>query len=362
MKDKRKVLFIGRFPPPMHGASKMNELYYNSKIIREKFHVRKIKINYSETLDELGRFNIKKFFGVFIVFFQVLKNLISFRPNVVDFEIAPHGVAFYRDSIYALLFKLFGKKVIYHLHSKEVTNNFYTRFIYNNSKVVILSEGLLSSIKGVVNRKNQVIINNGLKDTISDKQFEAILKERKKEKVPQILFLSNLIISKGSIDTLKICKELKEKKKEFRCSFVGSWPDEATKKAWNQKLHDYKLEDYCKYLGPKYGKEKNKILAKTKIMILPTQYKTECYPLVILEAFMFGIPVLSYDNGAIKEIIIKNEFGKVVKKGEWKKLAKHLNQNIDKKTNAQKIRNHFKEKHLVVYSEKKLLDLLKKSV
>ena len=44
---KRKILFLGRFPPPVHGASKMNELYFKSRIINKNFEVRKIKINYS---------------------------------------------------------------------------------------------------------------------------------------------------------------------------------------------------------------------------------------------------------------------------------------------------------------------------
>ena len=44
----------------------MNELYYNS--LKKNYNIRRVKINYSSSIDEIGKLNVAKFFGVFVVF------------------------------------------------------------------------------------------------------------------------------------------------------------------------------------------------------------------------------------------------------------------------------------------------------
>jgi len=56
---------------------------------------------------------------------------------------------------------------------------------------------------------------------------------------------------------------------------------------------------------------------------------------------MMGIPVFSYDQGAIKEIISKNFLGFVSNKKNWKELAKELGRRISKKQKNKETREHF---------------------
>lgn len=361
-----KILFLGRFPLPVHGASKMNELYFNELKNNKDIKIRKIKINYSSNLEEIGKFNLLKFLGIFIVWIKTFFMLLFFRPNIVYFEIATKGFAFLRDSLYVWLCKLFNRKIIFHLHSKGIrdeTKNkiklFYYKKVLKNSKIIILSESLYEDLKEIILKENIYFVPNGLKDEIKDQYFEKIIKKRKKNKSLVLLFLSNMIESKGVLDVLKICNLLN---KDFECLFVGPWKEEKTKKKFYNLIKKYGLEKNCKYLGAKYGKEKNKILEKTNFLLFPTTYSMECYPLVILEAFMFGIPVLAYDNGAIKDMINKNYLGFVSKKKDYKKLYKYLENNIDKNFDYKKIRGHFKENYLIDSSQKKLLKIFRKAI
>lgn len=363
--SKKKVLFLGRFSPPVHGASVMNENYFNSLDEDKNFDIQKIKINYSDSLDELGKINLKKFLGFFIVLFQTLFNLIKFRPNIVYFEIAPKGFAFYRDSIYALLCKMFRRNIIFQFHAKGISDSVknrmtreYYKLIFGNSRIILLSKILYEDVKEVINKNQIEFLPNGIKDELTDKEFKEIIQKRKKNKKLVLLFLSNMIETKGPLDILKICNELKKQKIEFEFNFVGKFQNEDFEKRFFNEIKNLDLEKNCKYLGPKYGKEKQQILEKTNYLIFPTRYREECFPLVILEAFMYGISVFSYDNASIKEIISENYLGFVAKQGDWEILAKNLILRLNKKENHKKIREYFKKDYTLKNSAKKLKNIL----
>ena len=113
---------------------------------------------------------------------------------------APSGLGFLKDSIYVLIAKKFNKKVIIHFHAKgasETTKRLlakiYYKFIFKNTKIILLSKLLFSDISNVAKKSQISIVPNGIKNEISDKQFNKILKNRLKKKALNLLFLSNMI-------------------------------------------------------------------------------------------------------------------------------------------------------------------------
>jgi len=361
----KRILFLGRFPPPVHGASKMNEVYFKSKTINKEFKLQKIKINYSDSLKELGKFNLNKFFGIFIVFFKLLVQLISFNPHLIYFEIPSKGLAFVRDSIYVFLCKIFNKKIIFVLHSREISRGklkkIYYKLVFKNTKLILLSKLLYPYVKEFFKEKDVYYLGNGIKNEISDNEFKTIIKTKKQNKKPILLFLSNMIESKGALEVLRICNSLNEKGIDFECLFVGPWKNKEFKVKWENFLQEKGLKDKCSYLGAKYGNEKEEIMKKANFMIFPTKYELECFPLVILEAFMYGIPVLSYDTGAIKEIISKEYLGYVSKKNSWKELETKLKKIIKEKVRYKRIREYFKDNFTIEIAEKRLNKILLKN-
>ena len=347
---KNKILYLGRFPPPVHGASKVNENYFKSKIIRKEFDVDKIRIGCPNNLEDLGKFNNKRFFEIFSTSNKLISKIRNFKPNLIYFEIAPTGMAFLRDSFYALICKLFGKKILFQIHARgipeKVKNNLwkqYYKFIFNKAKMILLSNLLFSEVKDVISKKNILILPNGIEDSLSEKESNKIIEKRSKKKKKTLLFISNMVESKGALDALKICNELDKKGKNFECLFVGPWQEKGFETKWKKMLKEFKLEKKCKYLGPKYGKEKAKVFSKTDFLLFPTKYPNESFPLVILEAFAFGIPVFSYGQGAIKEIISKEFLGFVSNKKDWKELSNELAKKISKKQKNKQIRKHFNQ-------------------
>lgn len=350
----KKILFIGRFPPPVHGASKMNQIYFNILNKDKNFKLKKIKINKYESIEEIGKFNKRKMLGYLSTVKELISNSIKFNQDITYIEMAPRGIAFLKDSIFVFISKIFSKKVFIQFHAKgarqttksKIAETYY-RFILRKTKVILLSKILYKDIENVLNKEQLKILPNRIPNELTEKKFRNIIEKRSKKTSKEFLFLSNMIESKGSLEVLKICSYLKKRGLKFNCNFVGKFQEEKFKNIFNNKIKELKLSKFCKYLGPKYNEEKNKIIQNTDLLIFPTRYPEECYPLVILEAFMHGIPVFSYDNGAISDMINKKFLGHVSSSNNWKELAKKIENKKYSKNISEKIRKEFKKKHIL---------------
>jgi len=360
----KKILFLGRFSPPMHGAARMNELYYD--YLKKKYDIRKIKINYSSSIDEVGKFSVMKILGIFVVFFKVLFWLIFFRPNLVYFEIAPTGFAFFRDSIYVLLCKMFRRKIVFSNHARGVGSVGglrlrYYKFIFRKTKMILLSPLLYSEFYKIYDKKDVYFLANGIKDELMDSEASVIFEKRCVNKKIRLLFLSNMIESKGPMDVLGFCSKLKNDGIKFKCDFVGAFSDEEFRGRWFDKMRKLGLEKNCKYFGALYGDDKKDFMERADFLVFPTEYPMECYPLVILEAFMYGIPVLSYDTGAIKEIVSKDFLGFVSVGKNVEELYNYFRKNM-KMNNGSKIRGYFKRNYTIEIAGKGLNKIISKEL
>jgi glycosyltransferase involved in cell wall biosynthesis len=151
--------------------------------------------------------------------------------------------------------------------------------------------------------------------------YSHIIKSINSTKI-KILFLSNLIISKGIYIFLDAIEILYLKKNiHIEALIIG---EEAEIKA-EELLNEIKkrnLDNFIKYLGPKYGEEKSRILREVDILVYPTF--NDVWGLVILEAMQFGLPVIASREGAIPEIVDDGTTGFLVDKYHPGQIAEKL--------------------------------------
>ena len=110
-----------------------------------------------------------------------------------------------------------------------------------------------------------------------------------------LLFLSNLIESKGVYVLLDACKVLKERGLSFVCDFVGGETKEISAEVFREAVATRGLEDYVTYHGPQYGEDKHRFFMNADVFVFPTYYYNECFPLVLLEATQWRLPLVSSD-------------------------------------------------------------------
>ena len=325
MLNQRKILFILHLPPPVHGSAMVGKYIKDSKIINYSFDAKYINLSTSKTVDEIGKSPLLKIGRYFNILSKMILKLINFNPDIVYLAITAKDVGFYKDFPIAILAKLFGKKLVLHYHNKGVCKNQHNffddllyRILFKNTKVILLSERLYEDVAKYVKKEDVFICPNG----ISVPNFvEEILP--KINEIPKLIFLSNLIESKGVFILLEALKVLDNKGIAFHCNFVGGAGDISSKQL-NQKIHDLNLQEYVTYLGKKYGVDKYEIFQSSDIFVFPTFYHNECFPLVLLEAMMFGLPIISTSEGGIPDMVKHGETGFVVNNKNPEYLAEKI--------------------------------------
>lgn len=327
---KKKILFLMQLPPPVHGAAVMNQSIQESDLINSAFDCKFVNISTAKGINDIGKGSLGKWFRSLGLLIRVKLSLLSFRPNLVYITLSPVGFAFYKDFFFILISRFFGRKICIHLHGKGIEKamntkfrKWYYNFVFKKSAIIHLSKLLLPDLKKLSTIENIHILNNGIKDSSIPKiEHEGI----------NIAYLSNMVESKGALVLLKAAKILSEKGLlNFRVHFAGQWYEPEFKREFLKYLEENQMNEYCIFYGPLYGKGKQQFLAGSDIFVLPTRYPNECFPLVLLEAMSFELPIISTDEGAISEIVDNNGF--IMKSNAESELAELIEKLIvDSKT------------------------------
>ena len=277
--NKQRILFVLHLPPPVHGAAMMGKYIHDSRVINEAFECKYINLTSAKTLQDIGKGGVMKYIKYLMLLCKVVLMVIAFRPQLVYVTPTACGVAFYKDFLVVQLLKLMGRKVVVHYHNKGVVTRqdkklddwMYRRF-FKDIKVILLSDALYEDVKKYVKREQVLICENGIPDT-SEKSEKII----RNNPTPRILFLSNLLITKGVIVLLDALKLLKGKNIDFVCNFVGAETNEIDASHFLKEVQKRGLQQEVKYLGKKYGKEKEELYRTSDIFVFPTYYYNECF-------------------------------------------------------------------------------------
>lgn len=359
-----KILFLLHIPPPVHGSSMVGKWIMESIVINENISSRYLNLLASKSVDQTGKISLEKLFGMIGLVIKLIIELLFHRPNKVYFALTTTGGAFYRDCLLVFILKLFRLKIIYHLHNKGVKkasektlNSWLYQLVFRNTEVILLSKFLYQDIENYVSKDHIRICNNGIP--------EIVIYENKKDKSSEkvnILFLSNLIESKGVYVLLESLKILKSKGLQFNANFVGGEGD-ISKENFEKKINEFNLNECVKYLGKKYDEEKTQVFANADLFVLPTFYKNECFPLVLLEALQYSLPVITCPEGGIPEIIEDGKNGILVPQENIKELSRAIELLILDSNLRKQMGNEgqlkYKDKFTLSQFEKNMASILK---
>lgn len=326
---KPKILFIMHMPPPVHGAAMVGQYIHDSKLINREFDCHYINQTTAKNLQDIGKVGMRKLLDFFKLLKKIRHEVKVVKPQLVYVTPNACGGAFYKDFVVVQMLKRLGCQVVVHYHNKGVAtrqekwldNVLYKRF-FKGIKVILLSECLYDDVKKYVKRDDVFVCGNGIPSAAIERfvsaPFDAASPE---DKIPHLLFLSNLLISKGVVVLLDSLKVLKEKGCRFVCDFVGGETVEMDAAMFQAEVAKRGLEGMVVYHGRKYGKDKEAFLNGADIFIFPTFYHKECFPLVLLEAMEHGLPCISTTEGGIPGIIDNDKTGYLVPKHDVSALA-----------------------------------------
>jgi len=309
---KPRLLCVLHRSPPAHGAAKVGDMIAESEALKEEYDCKFITIKSADGLEDIRKFKFKKIYLMIALYFKVMVALMTFRPQKLYFTASVSGLPFYRDlfvSISWKLYKLFVPlEVYYHYHTKGV-NHFVSnstlnlklsRFFLKNINLVLLSPLLKDDFEKVATYKELLFLPNGVEDNYTSESFVNYIDKKSFETI-NILYLSNMMKSKGYFEVLKLSN--KTKNEPIHYHFAGGWQSADEEKEFFDYIEENNLSSKVTFHGFVNGEQKQELFEKSHFFIFPTRYENEAFPLSILEAFSYGLPAISTDEGSIPFII-----------------------------------------------------------
>ena len=318
----KRILFIMHTPPPVHGAAMMGQYIQDSEVINRTFKCKYINPSASKVVAEVGKVSIRKILFLVSHIVSVVYTIITFRPHLCYYTATSSGWGIYRDMLVISLMKIFGRKIILHLHNKGVkdysgskASRFAYKRMFSGVKVILLANELYPDVEKYVPLKDLYICPNGM--PLTNRQY----KRRNSTHEPYtFLFLSNMIETKGVLDVIKACGLLRKQGVNLKCNFVGRWST-VTPELFKQVVDENDVSLQVEYRGPKYGDEKIEELKCADALVFPTYYPGETFGLVLLEAMEYGLPCISTNVGGIPTVVDNGVTGFLIEPMEVEKLA-----------------------------------------
>lgn len=300
-----------------YGMSIGFDLLISGFVARDLPH---IVINRSEGMSgrEVGKFSLGGALATFKQLASFYKNLLG--VGVIYTTIGISHAGFFRDALLIWPAWLFGKRIVLHLKGGGFSNLYedsssWVRFLMRHTlaradTIIVLGELLRDQFEFVPGIEQKLrVVRNGLPTELQNSSVEA--KSLETSQPLKLLYLSNMIVSKGYLDVLAACAILhNERHIPIHCDFCGAFiqtvNDEAgavveARARFQEQICEHGLEGIVTYHGTVRGDEKQKMLQEAHIFLLPTSYPWEGQPISVIEALAFGTPVISTRYRGIPE-------------------------------------------------------------
>lgn len=317
-----KILMIGPFPEPITGQTIANDMILKG-LIKSGHQVDFIDSDTEKkfnTLASQGKFNVKKVIKSLLPIGKGVKNIIFNKYDVVYITPAQSYIGFMKYVPFINASKLMNTPCYIHFHggfvrkmydelSKEKQAKIAEYFNKCNG-VIVLGESLRSMFNGIVDESKVFVCENGVQPEfiINENELKEKIQKLKDKKTMNIIYLSNLMETKGILDLLKACEMLKEEKVDFHIDVAGNIESVIEKEV--KECFD-KLGNSITYHGVVSGNKKKELLLNAHIFALPTYYPNEGQPISILEAMTMGGAVVTTYQGGICDIFQDEVNGKV---------------------------------------------------
>lgn len=266
-----------------------------------------------------------KFLVLFVYRFIVV------RPKVIYLSISRSKVGFIKDLPVFLMAYLFRCRVVVHVHGSDFkdfvnqTSGILRKLIfYCYSRVdtaIVLTAGMKAEFTAFP-MINLIVVSN------SSESYASLAPVTSNSSL-RILFMSNIIKSKGIFELMSAVSDIYRDGVCIKLDIAGSFvADEYLDRNEVEEEFHARFDSACmNYHGVVTGSRKSELFELANVVALPSYYRTEAQPIVLIEALSCGRFILSSDYKYIPEYITHLKHGWLVPDvsvGNLKDALRHL--------------------------------------
>lgn len=354
------IILFGRFPPPVDGQSLTTERFEN--LISDDFNV--IRVDSSILADEPFLVKMRHYFRVG----RKLREALTNNPGavVVWQSISPQVSGHFRDLL-TVFPHIRNRATVAVVHWGDFDRAFRSpltrwtasRLAKSIDRFVFLDEELSEACSLWIRGSKRSVLSNSVDSETLCSESDVEQKRKGDLKTGlRILYLSNMIESKGYLDVVRAASLLKDKEIPVKFSFVGNWYSEEARHAFENLVQTEGIEDIVEHHGPVYDRSVVKQLhLAAHVFVLPSYYPTEAQPVSIIEAMAAGTPVISTYHGGIPSMVkdgesaflvpvqspqaIADAIGRLADHATWHEMSLHARKRFLEKYHPDTIRRQW---------------------
>ncbi len=306
------------------GPSVAFEILVNSGL-KNYYQLLHLDVKANTSLETLGKWSFKKMFSNLAIYKNLYTLLIKEKPDLVLIPISQATIGFLKDSVFIALCRITKTRCLVQLRGSDfkrwvasanpVTRWYVKQILKFSEGVLVLGNNLRYLFSDCFNENQIFVVPNG-----GNYNIPPFIKNG--NQTVKIIYLANLQSSKGIEDVLQAMIHLEKTcPGASQLTVIGAWRKEETRMDCLKVVADNKLP--VTFLSPEVSKNKLNHLTESDIFVF-TPREPEGHPWVIVEAMASGLPVVSTDQGAIRESVIDNENGFIVPSRDPKAIAGKL--------------------------------------
>ena len=331
MESRSDILLVGQTPPPYHGQAVVTAMLFDYDWREMK--VERLRMAYSDSIESVGKFSLSKLIHLVCLIFKTWWIACTKRPEVFYYLPASANKApVIRDIIYLLAVRWCFPKTIFHYHAAGLPEYLednkllgkFGRFVYSGADVSIEICKNEHSPGRAFNACNTVIVPNGVDSIVCD-QVTA------DEGSLVVLFMGVLNEGKGLLDVIRTAEILKKSGNDIVFNVAGSWVSDDFKDEALALIDHVGVKDNFDFLGVLEGKDKWQAFANADVFFFPSHYKSENFPMVLLEAMASSLPIISTNWRGIPQLVEHSNAAILCETKAPNEYAHHLRQLVNDK-------------------------------
>ena len=321
--SRKKVLLLGKLPPPFMGPSIATSILLNSAL-KDRYELLHLDTRINKSVATMGKWSPTKAFRSLGLYWRYIRVLIKEKPDLVLIPISQTTMGFMKDAVFLKWGWLLRRRMVVQLRGSDLKNwlagsSGFTRWVYRfwMRKVkgaIVLGEGLRYLFEPEFSGDKIYVVPNGVDLEFPKKQMTG--------KKTRLLYLSNFLPGKGSLHLFEALNFLDEQLADsVEISAAGSWDDEAYEAKCREQIEKCSVK--VELSKPISGSEKWNAFGNADIFVFPP-VAPEGLPWALIEAAAAGLPIISTDQGAICDVVKSGRNGYIVKAGSAKAIADKL--------------------------------------
>lgn len=289
-----KLLILAQTPPPLHGQSQMVRTAVEG-LPAHGIEVHHVNLRLSRSHADIGGWRPGKVLAILDACLHAAVARFTEGCDTLYYVPAPgKRGALYRDWLVMLLVRPFYPRLVLHWHAvglgdwlqahATAPERFVTRWLLGRADPAIVLTPSLAADAQLLSPRRVAVVANGIVDPGPPPPRPRHTDARRK-----ILFLGAITREKGALVLLAAMQELRRRGLPVSVVFAG--PVDA---ALAPVLHDTQDADpgALTLAGFVEGAAKSALLAECDLVCVPTFYRNEGQPLVVLEALAADRPLV----------------------------------------------------------------------